>query len=778
VNLNANQSAFGLIFDTVWNMSIQSGSGTNTLTLGSNGITVTGFTQFAGIGCNLALNAAQTWSNSTLSLSVSGAVTGNTVTYQGVSDGSPPQLEFDGSTDNTGFGLIVSAGDVILNKNSGPSVHAVGSGGLVISQMGTVFLEGSGGDQIADDTPVTVNGVLDMAGTSETIGGLSGTGAVINGSHATTTSTLTLNCTSNFSFAGGLGDGSAPLALTKSGTGVQTLSGGVGYSGATNVTQGTLEGGATNAISPNSAYTISFGATLNLGGFSQRIASLAGAGSVTTIGSSGADVLTVGGDNSSTTFSGVISNASGGKTLALIKNGTGTLTLSGANTFTGGLTINNGEILLGSSGALSGGCPVSVSASGTLSLNSNSATVFTLIGSGVVRNSGNLPATLTVASSIIGSNFSGQLVDGSGGGALSLVKTGSSSTLTLSGANSYSGATTVSQGTVLGGATNAFSPNSAYTVSNGATLNLGGFTQIIGSLAGAGSVTTSGLSGGDTLLMANNNNTTFSGIISDATGGRTLTLSKVGTGVLTLSGNNSFSGGVVCGAGTLAVGNDAALGTGTIQFGGFGPGSAIIQATGTAHTLASPISLAQNFTCFVGGSLNLTLTGPITGPSTAVFSQSGTETLTVSGPGTYFGPTNVVSGTLQAGAANSFSPNSAYNVSNGAALNLGGFSQAIGSLSGAGSVTTTGSSGTDTLTVGNDNSNSAFSGAITDASGGRKLALTKAGTGTLTLSGNNSFSGTVTVNSGTFAFALGTLSANVVNNATFSYLHGLFWRCL
>src|SRR5262249_57687590 len=62
-------------------------------------------------------------------------------------------------------------------------------------------------------------------------------------------------------------------------------------------------------------------------------------------------------------------------------------------------------------------------------------------------------------------------------------------TLTLSGASSYSGATAVNAGTLQAGAANAFAPGSAFTVASGATLDLKGFNQSIGSLARARSVT-------------------------------------------------------------------------------------------------------------------------------------------------------------------------------------------------------------------------------------------------------------------------------------------------
>jgi len=114
---------------------------------------------------------------------------------------------------------------------------------------------------------------------------------------------------------------------------------------------------------------------------------------------------------------------------------------------------------------------------------------------------------LTVGGNNQSTTFSGVISDcGGGGGGVcgaqtfnlglattggSLVKTGTG-TLTLSGANTYTGATNVNAGTLQAGAVNAFASSSAFTVAGGATLDLNGTNQIIGSLAGAGTVSNNG----------------------------------------------------------------------------------------------------------------------------------------------------------------------------------------------------------------------------------------------------------------------------------------------
>ena len=97
--------------------------------------------------------------------------------------------------------------------------------------------------------------------------------------------------------------------------------------------------------------------------------------------------------------------------------------------------------------------------------------------------------TLTVGSNNLSTTVSGIISDGgaSGGTGGSLVKVGAG-TLTLSGANTYSGTTSVNAGTLQAGATNTFSPNSSVTVANGGTLVLNGFNQTVPSVTNAGLV--------------------------------------------------------------------------------------------------------------------------------------------------------------------------------------------------------------------------------------------------------------------------------------------------
>ena len=152
---------------------------------------------------------------------------------------------------------------------------------------------------------------------------------------------------------------SGPGGLTKVGLGMLTLSGAGTYSGPTAVNAGTLHGGAVNAFSPNSAYTVASSAVLDLNGFDQTIGSLAGAGNVTL----GSAMLTTGNDGTSTTFSGAMSGTGG-----LTKIGAGTFTLAGSSTYTGPTAVGPATLQGGAVNAFSPFSAFTVASGGVYNL--------------------------------------------------------------------------------------------------------------------------------------------------------------------------------------------------------------------------------------------------------------------------------------------------------------------------------------------------------------------------------------------------------------------------
>jgi autotransporter-associated beta strand protein len=427
----------------------------------------------------------------------------------------------------------------------------------------------------------------------------------------------------------------------------------------------------TYAIANNSSYTQTLTNALTLAAaqtWNANTANLSLSGTIALA----ANTLTLTG-SANTTLSGVISG-----TGALVKTGTGTLTLTGANTYTGGTTVSAGT-LQGDTTSLSG------------NITNNAAVTFDQATNGT---------------------YSGVI---SGTGALTKQNSG---TLTLTGANTYSGATAVNAGTLSLGAANALGTSTAVSIASGATLQLATGAQTIASFSGAGGIDL----GANTLTAGGSNaSTTFSGTISG-----TGALVKNGTGTLTLTGANSYTGGTTISAGTLQ-GNTSSL-TGNI---------------------------ANNAALVFDQSANGTFAGVISGTGSLTKQNAGTLTLT--GANTYAGPTTISGGTLTLGSGGALNSINAVTIAGGATFQLGAGSQTIGSFAGAGNIDL----GSFTLTSGGSNASTTFSGAIAGTGG-----LVKNGAGTLTLSGANTFTGTTTINAGSIVATTAGFGGAIVNNAS------------
>ncbi|EDN2686511.1 fibronectin-binding autotransporter adhesin ShdA [Salmonella enterica] len=327
---------------------------------------------------------------------------------------------------------------------------------------------------------------------------------------------------------------------------------------------------------------------------------------------------------------------------SLVKTGTGELTLSGDNTYSGGTTISGGTLTADHADSL---------------------------GSGDIDNSGVLK---------VGEGELKNTLSGSG----SLVKTGTGE-LTLGGDNTYSGGTTITGGTLT--ADHADSLGSG-DIDNSGVLQVGE-GELENTLSGAGS------------------------------------LVKTGTGELTLSGDNSYSGGTTITGGTLTADHADSLGTGAID------NSGVLQ---------------------VGeGELENTLSGA------GSLVKTGTGELTLSGDNSYSGGTTIIGGTLTADHADSLGTGA---VANSGVLQVGE-GELENTLSGSGSLVKT---GTGELTLGGDNS---YSGDTTIADGTLIAANVNAlgsgnidNSGTLMLDANGAFElANVTTHSGaTTALAAGS----------------------
>ena len=247
----------------------------------------------------------------------------------------------------------------------------------------------------------------------------------------------------------------------------------------------------------------------------------------------------------SLTLSGII--ADNGGPGVLTKNGTGTLILSAANTYSGGTVLNSGTLRLENSLSL-----------GTGRLTVNGSVVDYADGVNIA-NPVVIQSDTTQFQVLAGTATQSGAVS-EDASPRPLEKIGDGTLIVMSLTNT--GATTVTGGTLQGGGLLAFSGASNYTVATGATLDLGGFSQRVNSLAGDGTVTNSEFAQA-TLIVGTSGvsteNTTFFGVIQD--GNAPLRLEIATSGNLTLSGYNTYTGGTVLDATQVTITNGNALGS-------------------------------------------------------------------------------------------------------------------------------------------------------------------------------------------------------------------------
>jgi len=437
--------------------------------------------------------------------------------------------------------------------------------------------------------------VLDAGGLHSLAGDNAFAGTIsLNGSNLFTASAI-------FALQGAIsGEGS----LTKLGSGILALSGANSYTGATLIAAGTLM--ARNGSALGSAVggtTIATGARLdvngqNLGGepVVARGTGLGNAGAIINNGASQQFALRFVTLSNHTTFGGIgrwdlRANPTGSlvaNNFNLTKTGPNEVWLANLGTNTlGTITVSEGLLgVLGTTTLGNAGSSMTIASAGSLGISGTGANTLakatSMSGGRIYNSSGN--NTFAGAISLSGSNR---------------LDVASGSTLELGGALTGSGSLNkLNPGTVV------FTANNTYS---GYTLISAGALQV-GNGGAAGSPGTGSITNNGTLVFNRSNAASWLNLITGPGA-----LVKNGAGLLTLSGNNSYSGGTTLNAGGLALNSDVVLGSGTLTFNSVSPAFVLLRpASASPRTLANSLNFAS---------------GPV------VFGEPGTGDLVFNGAG-------------------------------------------------------------------------------------------------------------------------------------------------
>lgn len=390
------------------------------------------------------------------------------------------------------------------------------------------------------------------------------------------------------------------------------------------------------------------------------------------------------------------------------------------------------------------------------------------------------PSSMTVSNNSKAYSFAGGVIGGNG----SLTKNGNGTlTLDTTLTNTYSGGTFINAGTLainldanLGAAAALGLNAGTLSALTNVTLN-SGRTVTVGPASGSGNATVN-VQGTNVLTVNNpiNNNATGTGA-----------LIKTGTGTLALGGNNGYSGGTTLNAGTILLpnGSISAFGTGVLNLNNNAT-LVVRPSSGSAWNSANSIYLGNSVvvqagqTNLVDNSVN-NFGNLWVGNNSATWTGSGTVKFVnssgVSAPAVLWcgSPLSGFTGRMEFGSATGnyhMYVGIAYQAGDGGistfdaagtAWNLGdtGNSLAqvvdagctlvrIGSLEGANTANEIRSQNPCTFEIGALNTTTTYAGRIT---GGASTSLTKVGTGTLTLSGANTYTGNTTINGGSLEIA-------------------------
>jgi fibronectin-binding autotransporter adhesin len=625
----------------------------------------------------------------------------------------------------TGYTDIDAQGSTIVdNATSNVRILGNGSGGNIelgaaATTIYTLLQSNAAIDATLNTAGKTLSAGAIWIGAGKaalTIGAAAGDGTLTAATAGGNLALINDNPAKNLTVNAVVADNTSASTLSTAGPGTVVLNGSNTHSGGTTLGGGTLVlgngaalGGGTftiaggalastgtivipNAINANGDFSITGSGTLTLTGAmllsANRVITNGNTTGITTLGD-------ISGTNRTLTFSGDGDTAAGGiiaiGTGGLVKNGVGTLTLINSSTYTGATTINSGTLQIGNGGNTG-------SIAGTSPVTNNASLVFNL--------SNDPNPDLTVANVISGSG--------------TLTKQGNGRVI-LTGNSSYTGATTITTGTLQ--------------VGNGGTT---------GSITGPAGITNNAA-----LVFARSNALTVGQVVSGSG-----TLTQGGTGTLTLAGTNTYTGDTILTTGTLSAAVTANLGdpTSDLVFNG-----GALQVTGTALTSFSGIGHTVTFTpdlavaLDVNDPLNTFTVDQVLNQGLGGFTKRGAGTAILNQVNTYTGDTIISAGTLLVNSPGSLSAGTLVYVDAGT---LGGNGTIGGSVNVLGPANLAPGTSAGTLSIG----------------GGLDLSAQGAGAGKLAFE-LSSLAGTSDKIAVTGSLTIG--SSLGFNNFTFTNLGGL-----
>ncbi|WP_432797190.1 autotransporter domain-containing protein [Poriferisphaera sp. WC338] len=682
--------------------------GPNTVTLSGNN-TYTGGTAIIGNG-TLILGNDNALGTDSLVIATSASIqsddddrsVGNTVTVA-----SGRTLNVEGSNNLELSGVISGSGSLAVGMDSASDALTLSgvntySGGTTLLGstliLGNNNAVGTGNLSVDDDAAIQSNS--DDRTISNTVSISSG-------------NTLTVSGSNDLELTGVIsGDGNLSVGMDAPEDDA-TLSGNNTFTGGTTLASGTIELANDNALGTG-ALSVTGNSNIRSDDDARSVGNA--------IGISTGQTLTVVGLND-LALSGVISG-DGSLGIGMLAD-EDDVTLRGNNTYTGGTTLSGGTVVLGDDDALGTG---NLSVTGDAAIQSDAFS--RIIGNNISIGSSN---TLAVNGSF-DFTLSGVI---SGDGALART---SSNILTVTGNNTYSGDTILSDGVLVLGHDNALGTGNVSVTSN-SVIRSNDDSRVVSN--------TFSIDGGQILTVTGGNSIEFSGIMSGSGTLRILTNSI--QDIVTLSGNNTYSGGTTLEDGLTILANDNAFGTGSVTV----ADSVQIQSDNDSRNVSNNFILSSSNFLTISGTNQLTLSGDLSGSGSLATLANSTVLLT--GNNTYSGTTFLSGGEVILGNDNAFGTGGLSVISN-ASFQSNDDARSVGNAISIGSGNTLTASGSNDMEL---------TGVISGDGG-----VTKEGSGTLTLSNsNNTYTGDTTVNAGTLIIN-GTMASANVNVASGGTLSG------